>query len=165
MSDIHPALWIKQTSNFVVAYHDGSGLFEDIRVQNVKNDVQAWARDNRHDVRRFVTLLDKIVDIAKSNASRLLEVFCPGMDRLEIRNQYGQGVHALPADLVDGWEKTKMGVVSTQCDASEEFEHGDVGIGLYNGYGLDTDSEDLSSEPDYTACSAHDCGYCGKCTY
>jgi hypothetical protein len=46
MSDIHPALWIKQISNFVVAYHNGAGLFEDIRVQNVKNDVQAWAKDN-----------------------------------------------------------------------------------------------------------------------
>jgi hypothetical protein len=159
MSDIHPALWIKQVSNFIVAYHDGRGLFEDIRVQNVKNDVQAWAADNRDGIRRFATLLDMIVGIARSNASKLLEVYCPGMDRLEIRNQYGDGVHALPADLVDRWEKTKMGVVSTQDDRSDKFEHGDGGICL------DTDSDDSSSELDYTACSAQGCGYCGKCTY
>ncbi|KAF1364341.1 hypothetical protein EJ07DRAFT_162150 [Lizonia empirigonia] len=153
-------------SNFIVAYHDGSGLFEDIRVQNVHKDVQAWAGDNRDGIRRFATLLNNIVDIARSNASKLLEVYCLGTDRLEIRNQYGDGVHALPADLVDRWEKTKMGVVSAQYDnASEEFKHGDGGVDLADRYDLSTDSDDSSSEPDYTVCSAHDCGYCGKCTY
>jgi hypothetical protein len=165
MSEIYPALWIKQIPNFIVAYHDGSGLFEDIRVQNVKNDVQAWARDNRDGIRRFATLLDNIVDIARSNAIKLLEVYCPGMDRLEIRSQCGDSVHALPADLVDRWEKTKTGVVSTQGDASDKLEHGDGGIGLDDRHDFDTDPDNSSSEPDYTACSAHNCGYCGKCTY
>ena len=127
--------------------------------------MQAWAEDNKDGIRRFATLLDKIVDIARSNASRLLEVYCTGMDRLEIRTQYGDGVHALPADLVDHWEKTKMGVVSTRSDASDEVEHSDGGICIDHRYDVDTDSDDSSFEPDYTACSAHDCGYCGKCTY
>jgi hypothetical protein len=165
MSDIHPALWIKQISNFIVAYHDGGGLFEDIRVQNVKNDVQAWAEDNKDGIRRFATLLDKIVDIARSNSSRLLEVYCTGMNRLEIRIQYEDGVHALPADLADHWEKPKVGVVSTQSDTSDELEHSGGGICIDHRYDLDTDSDNSSFEPDYTACSAHDCGYCGKCTY
>lgn len=166
MSDIHPALWIKQISNFIVAYHDGSGLFEDIRVQNVHKDVQAWAGDNRDGIRRFATLLDNIVDIARSSASKLLEVYCPGTDRLEIRIQYGEGMHALPADLIDRWEKTKMGGFSAEGDnGSEEFEHGNSGVDLGDRYDFDIDSDDSSSEPDYTACSAHDCGYCGKCTY
>ncbi|KAF1920571.1 hypothetical protein BDU57DRAFT_18675 [Ampelomyces quisqualis] len=165
MSDIHPALWIKQISNFIVAYHDGSGLFEDIRVQNVKNDVQAWATDNRDGIRRFSTLLDKIVGIARRNANKLLEVYCPGMDRLEIRTQCGPGVRALPTDLAERWEETEMGVIPTQDDAWDKFEHGDSGVELHDGYDLDTGLDDSSSEPDYTACSAHDCGYCGKCTY
>lgn len=165
MSDIHPALWIKQIPNFIVAYHDGRGLFKDIQVQNVKKDVQAWARENRDGIRRFATLLDKIVDLARSNAGKFLEVCCSGKDRLEIRNQYGDGVHALPADLVDRWEKTQMGVNSAQDGASDESEHGDSGIGVDNRYDLDTDSDDSSSKLDYTACSAHQCGYCGKCSY
>jgi hypothetical protein len=165
MSDIYPAIWIKQISNFIVAYHDGAGLFEDIRVQDVKNDVQAWAGDNRDAIRRFATLLDKIVDIARSNASKLLEVYCSGTDRLEIRVQYGDGVHALPADLVDRWEKVETSIISTHDDASDEFEYDDGGIGIDDRYDLDTDSDDAGPEPDYTACSADDCGYCGKCTY
>jgi hypothetical protein len=89
-------------------------------------------------IRRFATILDKIVDIARSNASKLLKVHCPRMDRLEIRNQYGDSVHALPADSADRWEKTRMGVVSTQGDASDKFKHGDGGIGLDDRYDLDT---------------------------
>ena len=165
MSDIHPALWIKQIPNFIVAYHNGAGLFEDIRVQNVKNDVQAWAKDNEEGIRRFATLLDTIVKLARSNAGKLLEVYCPGADRLEVRFQYGKGVHALPADLSDRWEKTCMDVVSTQDDESDQFKYSDGGIGLDDRYKFDTGSEDSGSEPDYTACSAHDCGYCGRCTY
>jgi hypothetical protein len=165
MSDVHPALWIKQIPNFIVAYHDGAGLFEDIQVRDVKNDVQAWARDNKDGIRRFATLLGEIVAIARKNASKLLEVYCPGSHRLEIRVQYGDGVHALPADLVDRWEKTEIGGFPTPDDASDDFEHVDGGIGLDDKYDLGTISDDSGSEPDYTACSAHDCNYCGKCTY
>ncbi|KAH8623574.1 hypothetical protein IG631_22053 [Alternaria alternata] len=165
MSDIYPTLWIKQIPNFIVAYHNGAGLFEDIRVQNVKNKVQAWARDNKDGIRRFATLLDTIVEIARSNVGKLLEVYCPGAHRLEVRCQYGKGVHALPADLADRWEKTCVDVVSTQDDAPDEFGYGGGGIDLDDKYNFDTGFDDSGSEPDYTACSAHDCGYCGKCTY
>ncbi|KAL1795342.1 hypothetical protein ACET3X_007158 [Alternaria dauci] len=165
MSDIYPALWVKQISNFIVAYHNGAGLFEDIRVQNVKNDVRAWVKDNKEGIRRFATLLDDIVDIARYNADKLLEVYCPGADRLEVRVQYGNGVHALPADLADRWEENCVGAASTQDDASDEFEYEEGGIDLDDRYDFETGFDDSGSEPDYTACSADDCGYCGKCTY
>jgi hypothetical protein len=35
--------------------------------------------------------------------------------------------------------------------------------GTGSGDAWEADSDD--DEPDYTACSAEDCGYCGKCTY
>jgi hypothetical protein len=113
-------------------------------------------------------LLNEIVDVAKSNTNKLLEVYCPGVDRLEIRNQHGDGVHALPADLAERWEKTEAGVISTQDDGSDEdkYDHGGVDLDEgYARYGIGNDYDDSGSEPDYTACSAHDCGYCGKCTY
>jgi hypothetical protein len=165
MADIHPALWIKQISKFIVAYHDGHGLFQDIRVQDVKSDVQTWVQDNRDGIRRFATLLNEIVEVAKSNRNQLLEVYCSGTDRLEIRNQYGGGVHALPADLIGRWEELELGIISTSDDASDENECNNGGDGgLDVRYGFDIDSDDSASEPDYTACSA-DCSYCGKCTY
>ena len=165
MTDVYPALWMKQIPNFIVAYHDGNGLFEDVRVQNVKSDVQAWVRENSDGIRRFATLLNEIVDIAKSNANKLLEVYCLGADRLEVRSQFGDGVHTLPADLVDRWEKTEFGISSTQDADSDSDEYNDGGVDLDARYGFGSGYDDSGSEPDYTACSADDCGYCGKCTY
>ena len=47
MDDVYPPLWIKQIPNFIVAYHDGEGLFQDIRVQNIERDVEARQKDNK----------------------------------------------------------------------------------------------------------------------
>ena len=164
MTDIYPALWIKQISKFVVAYHDGYGLFEDVRVQEVSDNVQAWAKENRDGIRRLATLLKNIVDLARTNADKLLEVYCPGIDRLEVRNQYGYGVHALPAELVDRWERSNAGF-DAEDDASDESDHFNGNVSFDNRYNLDIALDDSFSELDYTACSADNCGYCGKCTY
>jgi hypothetical protein len=106
MSDIYPQLWLKQIPNFIVAYHDGAGLFQDVRVQDVKNEVQSWERDNRDGIRRFAKLLSKIIEVAKDDASGLLEIYCPGANRLEIRSQHVEGVRALPKELQDRWARS-----------------------------------------------------------
>jgi hypothetical protein len=179
MSDIYPLLWLKQIPNFIVAYHDGAGLFEDIRVQDVKKRVQKWEKDNKDGIRRFAIILEKVLDIARSNREGLLEVYCPGADRLEIRSQYGKGIHALPTELNERWADGKFDADSTKQGAPDDDDEDDddrIGGGGYRfnsdevrfgyDYGGYSDYEDRDdSEPDYTACSAEDCGYCGKCTY
>lgn len=154
MSDIYPQLWIKQVPNFIVAYHDGAGLFEDVRVQNVQNDVREWEADNIRAIQRLALLLNRIVAFAR-NDQDLLEVYCPREDCLELRRQHGQGTNALPDDLRDLW-------------ANEAFSDSDDGdLELDQGYesAEDYTADSDEDEPDYTACSAEDCGYCGKCTY
>jgi hypothetical protein len=170
MSDIYPVLWLKQIPNFIVAYHNvafgGAGVFQDIRVQDVQKDVQAWEESNRDGIHRLAVLLKKIIAVVEEDEQGLLEVYCPGADRLEIRVQYGDGVHALPTDLNDRWVGSGM-----SAQTSDDEDDGGLAIDNYDsdnddhggfGYRYDDDSDD---EPDYTACSAHDCGYCGKCTY
>jgi hypothetical protein len=155
MDDIYPLLWIKQVPNFILAYHNGYGLFEDIRVQDVKKDVQAWQEDNAPAIDRLAALLNNIVQFAKDKRE-LLEVYYPGADTLEIRCQHGEGVHALTSDLADRWaeESRPLNTSDSQGFSSDELEH----------YADDADDTD-GSEKDYTACSASDCGYCGECTY
>lgn len=104
MDDIYPLLWIRQIPNFIVAYHDGAGLFQDIRVQNVEKDVQTWQKDNKMSIGRFAILLNKIVELARDK-KELLEVYYSDPSTLEIRRQYGQGVHVLPSCLADSWAK------------------------------------------------------------
>ena len=166
MEDFYPLLWLKQIPNFIVAYHDGAGLFQDIRIQNVRKDVQAWEKqgDNRVAVKRLVKLLGKILQIAKQNQHELMEIYCPSPDHLEVRKQHGEGSHTLPPSLTKRW----AGLESDFSDAlsvDNGYDSGpDGGCNLQDEHDILDDQSDNGGE-DYTACSADTCGYCGKCTY
>ncbi|KAH7086565.1 hypothetical protein FB567DRAFT_74020 [Paraphoma chrysanthemicola] len=160
MSDIYPQLWVKQIPNFIVAYHDGAGLFQKVEVKDVRDDVVQWEKDNLDAIGRLNALLGKIISFARQDGG-LLEVYFPGSGQLEIRRQHGNGQPALPDDLRDSWaDIAHEDSYFSDSDGGGYTlgGHGDSGEHLW---GADSDEE----EPDYTACSAEDCGYCGKCTY
>ncbi|KAF2713833.1 hypothetical protein K504DRAFT_498627 [Pleomassaria siparia CBS 279.74] len=160
MSDFLPVLWLKQIPNFIIAYHDGAGLFRDIRVQDIRNDLRVWGQEHKDDIQQLAVLLNKITKIATEDTRGLLEVYCAGHD-LEVRRQHGDGVHSLPHSLRAEWE-----------GMSDEAEESDDSLGATNGHGRsnfsygDEDENDSSDEDkDFTACSADTCGYCGTCSY
>jgi hypothetical protein len=154
MSDIYPQLWIKQVPNFIIAYHDGAGLFKDVRVQDVRKDVQAWEKDNADAIQRLAVLLSKIVSFARDDKG-LLELYSPHKGRLELRRQHGEGVHALPSELRERWANEVL-LHSGDDDVTSSKDHH---------LGADWIADSDEDEPDYTACSVEDCGYCGRCTY
>ncbi|KAI8933539.1 hypothetical protein NX059_009276 [Plenodomus lindquistii] len=159
MSDMYPILWIKQIPNFIVAYHDGAGLFQDIRVRDVRADVQAWEKDNNFNIRQLSTLVNKIVDFSRKDRSMLLEVVSQKVNVLEIRRQHGEGTQVLPVALRDEWLATGGGV-SLEDDGALDGLDTEPGATYESDEDRDAGSDD--EEPDYTACSAEDCGYCGK---
>ena len=176
MDDITPQLWLKQIPNFIVAYHDGFGLFQDIQIQDVKPLIADFEADNARPIRALVGLLWRIIENANAE-TRALEVYCPGTGVLEIRRQFGDGVAALPHALEHEWvamcaaaagglevgaglgrRRESRGEVTPYAasdSASPGLDSGDA-----------TDVDDTSDgEQDFTACSADECGYCGRCTY
>lgn len=161
MDDITPQLWLKQIPNFIVAYHDGFGFFQDIQIQDTRSRLSEWEGDNTQAIRRLIILLKKIIEIAKSDKRGLLEIYCPGTDVLEIRNQFGDGLSALPAALNEAWV--------TRCEMGGLELDDDTGYGAspQSDRGASTDGhvDSDEDEKDFTACSAEDCGYCGRCTY
>lgn len=162
MSDIYPLLWIKQIPNFIVAYHDGAGLFHDIKVQDVRKDVRKWERDNTASINKLATLLKQILSIAKMNDRGLLEVVSQEAHVLEIRSQHGEGTYVLPQELREAWKNDRGGLLLVDDHEPDDSVHGaEEGFNPNRGWKDDSDEE----EPDYTACSAHSCGYCGRCTY
>ncbi|CAO2657946.1 Nn.00g072060.m01.CDS01 [Neocucurbitaria sp. VM-36] len=161
MDDIYPLLWLKQIPNFVAAYHDGYGLFNDIRVQDVRKEVQKWEQRNTDAIHRLSILLKRIIKIAKQDARGLLEVYFSGAGGLEIRSQHGEGTHALPTELMDRWADNKATHDGSDFDTEEDADQKFYDFESDDGWKADSDDED----PDYTACSADDCGYCGKCMY
>ncbi|KAF2677523.1 hypothetical protein K458DRAFT_446863 [Lentithecium fluviatile CBS 122367] len=166
MTDIYPALWLKQFPNFVVAYHDGAGTFHDIRVQDVKKDVQDWEKGNDAAIQRLAILIKKIVELARQDGKGLLEVYSPGVNRLEVRRQHGEGSHALPLELRVRWENGGDGggpIVAIGDLSGSEGEYEDFSLAdPHDSFSYDDSDDEIQ---DFTACSADSCGYCGKCTY
>lgn len=159
-----PRLWISQIPNFVLAYHE-RGTFKDIRVQDVRGDVQKWELGNEDTLRQLATLVRQITSTVKGRADKRLEVRRKEVDVLEIREQMSDAPAALPDEMKTWWINGDLDKSDGFGDASSSEDE------LYLSAGSDTeggaplfDSDD-ESEKDYTACSAEDCGYCGCCRY
>ncbi|KAK6330663.1 hypothetical protein TWF718_002860 [Orbilia javanica] len=166
MEQILPLLYLKQIPNFIVAYHNGAGLFptKDIKVENFEKKIRQWEIDNKSALERLSVLLHKIIEIVKTDECGLLEIYRPSPDYLEIRKQHGDESHVLPLSLRQEWEAAGRHVAD-EFDSDQASSQEGEGVGLprdYYSYDFDSDSED---DRDFTACSADDCGYCGRCTY
>lgn len=155
MNEFYPQLWIKQIPNFIIAYHDGFGTFPsaDIHVNNVTHNIQTWEQQNKAAIQRLIVMLNKIIEIARQGGQGLLEVYCPSVDHLEIRKQYGEGMPTLPPDLKARWKGLEEDPALSNEEGDQTTAQGGRDLGYYS-----------DDEPDYTACG-EDCGYCGKCTY
>ncbi|KAF2995558.1 hypothetical protein E8E13_003733 [Curvularia kusanoi] len=163
MDDITPLLWLKQVPNFIVAYHDGAGLFpdQDIHIKDVQSLTATFEKDNAEAIHSLVSLLQKIIDLTKEDDRGLLEVYCSGNGVLEIRKQFGQGVQALPVDLHGRWVAKCDSGGMPLCDEDTDYgSYPDDSTSSLSGLSGDSDQED-----DFTACSEEVCGYCGRCTY
>jgi hypothetical protein len=162
MDNFLPLLFLKQIPNFVVAYHDGAGRFEpaNIQVRSVESEVEEWENENKEALERLAVLLHKIIEIAKTDERGLLEVYRSRFDHLEIRQQYGEGTHALPEALREAWSLSVCPdqALETATDPGDEETGPDY-------QGLPSDDESDDEFKDFTACSADSCGYCGRCSY
>lgn len=173
LEDELPRYWVAQIPNFILARYD-AGVFNDINVQYIWDDVKKWQRENQKDIKRLSWLLRKIIAIAKARKDGKLEVRCKSLEALELREQDTGEHNVLPPDLKLRWmedgpsKKTR----STEDNQSKSDDKLTGGVALpasgsntsYDGRGFSFDSDE-ESEKDYTACSAGSCGYCGHCPY
>ncbi|OCK75053.1 hypothetical protein K432DRAFT_309410 [Lepidopterella palustris CBS 459.81] len=105
MDEIYPRLWVAHIPNFIVAYHNGDGLFQDIRRENIRRELDNWEKENEIPLRSLVVLIHKIIAFAKATPDAKLEIYRVDPDRLEIRKQEGEGSDALLAHLKAIWAK------------------------------------------------------------
>ncbi|KAK5988190.1 hypothetical protein PT974_12330 [Cladobotryum mycophilum] len=56
-----PRLWVSQIHKFILAYHKG-GLFDEMQIKDVWDDVQTWEKDNQPALRSLAKLLQRLVD-------------------------------------------------------------------------------------------------------
>ena len=167
LEDEIPRYWVAQIPYFILARHNG-GVFNDIKVQHIRDDVQAWQGMNQKDLRRLVWVLREISTAAKVRKDKKLEVCCKGMGALDLREQ-DTGEHGvLPLQLKLRW-------MEGRSSESKEHESEDrsarsaafptLGSNISDGDRYSDLVSDEESKKDYTACSADSCGYCGHCSY
>lgn len=167
LEDELPRYWVAQIPNFILARHK-TGLFDDIEVYHIRDDVQRWQEENQKDLKRLVWFLREIIAAVKARKDRKLEVRCKGVDLLELREQDTDEYDVLPPELKLRWMAD--GLPNEEQSESDKYSTGSkafvaAGPDIKDEgerFGFDSDEE---SEKDYTACSLDSCGYCGHCSY
>lgn len=162
-----PRFWAAQIPNFILARHE-QGLFKEIEVRDIRDDIQAWQRENQDVLKRLRLLLSKIIDVVKAREDGKLEVRCKSVERLELREQESDEHNVLPADVKLRWKEVD------EIGTSDGSEHKRLKSpdrrSWSNGSGSDDEEyfpsdSDEEALKDFTACSADSCGYCGHCSY
>lgn len=102
-------LWVTQTPNFVMAYHK-YGIFNDIEIQDRREDIATWEKNNQELLAQLGRLLRKIMDAAKNTIGGRCEVSSSAHGELEIRTPMGDGSRALPDFLRTAWAGTPRAI-------------------------------------------------------
>lgn len=101
--DILPRLWVNQTPNFILGYHT-RGHFEDVRVQDIRQDIRDWEKENERYLGHFNSLVNFIINIARNSGSGYgLEVSRKEDGPIQVRRLLDTDWHALPSDLRQKW--------------------------------------------------------------
>lgn len=150
-----PRLWVAQIPKFILAYHN-HGTFEEISVRDARADIQVWEKDHLEDLSRLAALIHHIIDLVRSRADSKLELRHNAIGTLEVREQLKDVGNALSESVRSMWIGGSEACPGAAVSDSEEQSGSDMG---------DHVDWEEGSEPDYTACSADSCGYCGRCSY
>lgn len=112
-----PHLWITQVPNSILAFHRG-GVFNDIpKVDSVENEIEGWASANRTLLSQFGSLLQEIVNYARSTPDFKLEIEYAGHGSLFVREPGGEVGECLPPQLRRKWDD------GGKAPAGKQYEH------------------------------------------
>lgn len=108
-----PRLWIRQIPIFVLAYHT-FGKFNDIRVQDVREELKLWEASQQPALARFASLLHMVVSFARSVDNGKFEIeHEEGEKILNFREPGGIVSSVLPTSLASKWDFEDMSEVNS----------------------------------------------------
>ncbi|KAI9700288.1 MAG: hypothetical protein M1836_002303 [Candelina mexicana] len=103
MDVVLPRLWVNQTPNFIIAYHN-FGNFDEPQVQQVRPKILAWETANANILGRLRAIMQEIKDQANASKLRTFEISRTGTGPLHLRKQVGAERRVMPSDLSIAWE-------------------------------------------------------------
>lgn len=159
-----PRLWRSQTPNFILAFHE-RGTFRDISVQNVRDRIDTWERDNAEGIALLVAMLHRIVDVVTNSPERKVEIRAVVDSEIEVRAQLPDAGEAFSAPVREKWEDWLRKACGTDQEGSEGDWEEDYAEYSSVEDSFFSDQSDDGEVKDFTACDAISCGYCGRCSY
>ncbi|MBE3048230.1 hypothetical protein IMZ48_38145 [Candidatus Bathyarchaeota archaeon] len=165
-----PRLWRSQIPNFVLAFHE-RGTFHDVSIQNVRDRINEWERENAEGIAVLVALLQRLVAVVGSSPGGKVEVCATVGSEIEVREQLpdaGEAFSPAVREKWEGWLEKARGESAVALGSSSEYGGGSEEVGRHSSGEEDPSNlnySDAESPDDFTACSADACGYCGRCTY
>lgn len=151
-------LWVTQIQNLILAYHT-RGVFDDILVRNVQAEVNDWETTHVDVLSRLAALIRHIIDLVRARSDHKIELRHDAVGVLEIREQLADAGDVLSEPMKKLWED---GDDHRSRDSFPGANVPEVDSALEDSR---TSGWDEDFVPDFTACSAEDCGYCGRCRY
>lgn len=107
MEEILPRLWLSQTPNFLIAYHE-FGLFNKPQISNVKDKVLEWQGRNSTLLSKFHVLVKRIMEIVKDSEDNRVEVSWDGEGPLRVTEQIKKENRVLPTELLQKWDDPEL---------------------------------------------------------
>lgn len=102
LAGFFPRLWVNQTPNFVIARH-ASGVFNNIDIKDVKQDVQRWESASQDVLLRFKNLLSKLIELTRKDGCSRVQLHRVGTGPLLVSEPLKKW-SALPRDLELRWQ-------------------------------------------------------------
>lgn len=96
-----PRLWLAQVPNFVIGFHK-NGVFDDVRVEDVREEVRQWEKDEESNLQKLTGLLKMLVAFAQGQADGRFEVVYRG-GSLELREVGGVVDCCIPDEMKRRW--------------------------------------------------------------
>lgn len=150
MSEELPRFWLGQLPNFVLARHV-FGVFSDVEIKDIREDVKIWESTNSELLSRFASLLHGIVDVARGRKDSKMEIVREeDQDRLRLLGQLPQVPAAFSVNVALRWENWLSGMRDQASGSNQGSE------------ATDSDEDWVEGEGDLTSCS-EECDYCGRC--
>lgn len=122
MNEMLSRLWLNQTPNFIVAYHT-KGVFDDIRILDIKSDVQDWERRNGILILQLLNVLRKIRDIVNKQEKKKVELRRMAQGDLAFWSE-PEARAALPTELRKKWMGQEI-IVDEQIEGDSDVGSSD----------------------------------------
>lgn len=113
-----PRLWMSQTPNLIEAYYS-DGRFEDVRVYDVREDLEKWEERNAMNLRKLDATIRRIIDTVRQAITRKCRVKGTNSGVLEICELEFGHASAIPVDL---YHKVKGDDLEDKRNSGEDYD-------------------------------------------